>query len=463
MRSLPNQTAFWMILFVAYATAAALIRITHIETLIGDDAESFLWSRTLDWGYGVQPPLYAWIHWGTNRIFGETLASSVAVRAISHLSIFVGAFALARWFAPVRIAGLAALGVFMVPEISQTFLRTRTHNILATGLAPLMVLTFLMLVERRRTRDYALFGVAAAFAILAKATVAILAAGLIAAALTDRAGRQALWSHKILFTVALLVLLMAGPALWLAMNFQLGTASLQKFEPTGERAEGIARFLRSMFDSWGAVAIFGTLAFVLTRRGEASLRPGAGLVWRAGAFSVVLLVAGLLLAGASEVKERWLVPILVPVIPVLLVQLMNRRGWAGFLPPVLAGAYGIAMLLALPAYHRERPLPPIAPYAALADSLAEIPADLILTSSDTAANMWATRPDRPMRQWVPSERIACEGTVMLLVAAPGPADTAILAAQTAPCTLTSLGTQEVPTSPGGPVYRAEVLRLISPG
>lgn len=411
----------------------------------------------------MQPPLYAWLHWGTNQIFGEVLASSVAVRAISHFGIFVGTFALARWFAPVWIAGLAALGVFMVPEISQTFLRTRTHNILATGLAPLMVLTFLMLVARQRTRDYALFGVAAALAILAKATVAILAAGLIVAALTDRAGRQALFSRKMLLAVALMVLMMAGPAIWLAMNFQLGTASLQKFQPTGERAEGIARFLRSMFDSWGAVAIFGTLAYVLTRKGEGAERPGASLVWRAGGFAVVLLVAGLLLAGASEVKERWLVPILVPIIPVLLVQLMQRKGWARYLPPALAGAYGIAMLLALPAYHRERPLPPIAPYAALADALAEIPADLILTSSDTAANMWATRPDRPMRQWVPSERIACEGTVMLLVAAPGPADTATLAAQTAPCTLTSLGTQEVPTSPGGPVYRAEVLHLISPG
>lgn len=462
MRNLTNQTAFWVILFLAYATIAALIRITHIETLIGDDAESFLWSRTLDWGYGVQPPLYAWLHWGTNRIFGEVLASSVAARAISHFSIFIGAFALARWFAPVRIAGLAALGVFMVPEIAQTFLRTRTHNILATGLAPLMVLTFLMLVERRRTRDYALFGLAAAFAILAKATVAILAAGLILAALTDRTGRQALWSRKVLMTVAILVLLMAGPALWLAMNFQLGTASLQKFQPTGERAEGIARFLRSMFDSWGAVAIFGTLAFVLTRRGDTPERPGASLVWRAGAFAVVLLVAGLLLAGASEVKERWLVPILVPIIPVLLVQLMNRKGWARFLPPALAGAYGIAMLAALPAYHRERPLPPIAPYAALADALAEIPADLVLSTSDVAANMWAVRPDRPMRQWVPSERIACTGTVMLIVPAPGPADTAILAAQTAPCTLTPVSAQDISTTTDGPVYRAEVLRLTPP-
>lgn len=463
MRSLPNQTAFWMILFLAYATAAALIRITHIETLIGDDAESFLWSRTLDWGYGVQPPLYAWIHWGTNRIFGEGLASSVAVRAISHFGIFVGAFALARWFAPVWIAGLAALGVFMVPEISQTFLRTRTHNILATGLAPLMVLTFLMMVERRKTLDYALFGVAAAFAILAKATVAILFAGLIVAALTDRAGRQALASRKVLLTGALLLLLMAGPALWLAMNFQLGTASLQKFEPTGERAEGIARFLRSMFDSWGAVAIFGGLAFILTRRGDAPTKPGASLVWRAGAFAVILLVAGLLLAGASEVKERWLVPILVPIIPVLLVQLMQRKGWARFLPPALAGAYGIVMLLALPAYHRERPLPPIAPYAALADGLAAIPADLILSSGDTAANLWAVRPDRPMRQWVPSERIACTGTVLLLVYAPGPADTGILAAQTAPCTLTPISTRDVPTNPDGPLFRAEVLRLTPPG
>lgn len=463
MRHLTNQTAFWMLLFAGYALAAALIRITHIETLAGDDAESFLWSRTLEWGYGVQPPLYAWLHWAMNQLLGETLASSVAMRAICHLGIYAGAFALARWFAPVRIAGLAALGVFLVPEISQTFLRTRTHNMLATALAPLVVLTFLLLVTRRRPGDYALFGAVAALGILAKATVAVLPVALLLAALTDRDSRGALWSWKVTLAVGSLAALLAGPALWLWDNLDLGTASLSKFEPTGDRAEGFSRLLRSMLDSWGVVALLGAIAFMATRGRPLTTTRGAALVWRTAAIALIVLVAGLAISGASEVKERWLVPILIPLVPVLLVQLMLRKGWLRFLPSALGGAYALAMLAALPAYHLDRPRPPMAPYATLARALAETPADLILGSSNMAANVWIARPGLPVRQWVPHERIACHGTVMLVVSAPDPADTVVLAAQTAPCTLTPVSTREVATGPDGPTYRIEVLRLVPPG
>lgn len=462
MGNLTKRTAFWILLFVAYALVAASIRITHIETLTGDDAESFLWSRTLEWGYGVQPPLYAWLHWAVNRLFGETLAATVAMRALCHVGIGAGAFALARRFAPVRIAGLAALGVFLVPEVAQTFLRTRTHNMLATALAPLVVLAFLRLLDRQRWRDHALFGAAAALGILAKATLAILPLALVLAALTRPDWRAALRRPRVLVALGLCAALLAGPALWLWGNAGLGTASLTKFAPTGDRVQGLFRLLRSLADSFGPAAAVTALAVLATRRATAPASPALALVWRTGGVSLLLILAGLAISGASEVKERWLVPVLIPLVPVALARVMQRQGWARMVPATLGGAYGLAMLAALPAWHRDRPRPSMAPYAALAATVARMPADLILGGGDVAANLWLSRPGLPVRAWVAGETVTCRGTVMLIVPAPGPADTALLARQSAPCRLTPLALRETPTTPEGPVYRIELLRLTPP-
>ncbi len=153
-----DRTAFWLILFALYAIAQSAIRLHYKSSFFGDDSELFLWARELAWGYGVQPPLYAWIQWGLNQIFGDGHLSMAAMRALCLWGIYSAAFLLARRFAPVGLAGLAALGVFLVPEISQTFLRTRTHNLLVTALVPLACIAFIDLLQRRRLWDYALYG-----------------------------------------------------------------------------------------------------------------------------------------------------------------------------------------------------------------------------------------------------------------------------------------------------------------
>jgi 4-amino-4-deoxy-L-arabinose transferase-like glycosyltransferase len=145
-----DRPAFWLAIFALYAVSAAAIRVYFKTSLFGDDSELFLWARQLAWGYGVQPPLYAWLQWGMNQVFGQGQVAMAATRALCHWGIYSAGFLLARRFAPVRVAGLAALGLFLIPEISQTFLRTRTHNLLVTALVPLACIAFLDVLARRR-------------------------------------------------------------------------------------------------------------------------------------------------------------------------------------------------------------------------------------------------------------------------------------------------------------------------
>jgi 4-amino-4-deoxy-L-arabinose transferase-like glycosyltransferase len=58
-------------LLVAALTAARLVALfrTPLE-LYPDEAQYWLWSRTLDFGYYSKPPVIAWAIWATTAIGG---------------------------------------------------------------------------------------------------------------------------------------------------------------------------------------------------------------------------------------------------------------------------------------------------------------------------------------------------------------------------------------------------------
>jgi 4-amino-4-deoxy-L-arabinose transferase-like glycosyltransferase len=219
----------WVALFAGYAVLAALLRLTYRDSVIADDAESFLWARSLAWGYGPQPPLYAWLHWAVFQVLGETALASAVTHAIAQFTVPVGAFLLARRFAPVALAGAATLAIFIVPEVGRAFPVTRTHNILATALTPLVVLTFLIWLERQGRGRALLFGAVAALAILAKATATLVFASLLIAAVLSLETRVRIRPAQLALAIGAMVTILFLPGLWLWQNADVGTASLVKF------------------------------------------------------------------------------------------------------------------------------------------------------------------------------------------------------------------------------------------
>ena len=107
--SIFGQTAFWLALFALYALCQSAIRVYYKTSLFGDDSELFLWARQLAWGYGVQPPLYAWLQWAVNQVFGQGQVAMAAMRALCLFGIYSAGFLLARRFA-VELAGGDAEG-----------------------------------------------------------------------------------------------------------------------------------------------------------------------------------------------------------------------------------------------------------------------------------------------------------------------------------------------------------------
>ncbi len=69
---LTSSAAWRTVLVLAGALTAlrlAALFLTPLE-LYPDEAQYWLWSRTLDWGYVSKPPMIAWLIAATTRIGG---------------------------------------------------------------------------------------------------------------------------------------------------------------------------------------------------------------------------------------------------------------------------------------------------------------------------------------------------------------------------------------------------------
>jgi len=53
-----------------YFLLQLLVRVTVAGGVEKDEAEQLLWTQTLAWGYGPQPPLYSWLQWAVFRLTG---------------------------------------------------------------------------------------------------------------------------------------------------------------------------------------------------------------------------------------------------------------------------------------------------------------------------------------------------------------------------------------------------------
>lgn len=444
-----DRPAFWLLLFAAYGAAISVIRLSTPWLIEGYEAESFLWSLDLAWGYGVQPPLYAWVQWGLMRIFGEGLVAVTVMRSLCLAAIYGAGFLLARRFAGVAVAGMAALTLALIPEIGQTFLRTRTHNVLAVALVMVAVWAFLRALERGRRRDHALFGAMAALAVLAKATAAVFPLAMIVAALTFPAARAALLRPRALIGLCVALALAAGPALWSYANFSLATASSAKFEMTGDRLAGFAGSLRALFDAFGFAAVAIGLGMVLTR-GPVAGSDERRLVFRAGVIALALALAGVLIAGASEIKERWMVAVLVPVVPVAAAAVMQRSGRARYLAAGLGALAAVVAMAGVPGKFLRRADVPYAAYAPAAAALETRAPARILAPKDIAASLVLARPGLSARERVDTGGEPCAGDVILLRPADLPDDRAAFLARLGPCAVTIREEATLPAHPPAP-------------
>ncbi len=304
---------------LALALAHVLVRVAVSPALKWDEAEQMLWSQQLALGYGAQPPLYTWLQWGVNALVGPSvLALSLLKHALLALTYALMWLA-ARELLDERGAWWASASMMLLPALGWYSVRDHTHTILVTAMACGAWWLLLRIVRQPRPLDFAALGLVCGLGMLAKYSFALVAGAMLLAALSVPRARRALLSRG-WWWAPLVGLLVVGPHLvWLLSHLHEATASTlgkMEIQAASGPLKGVRHLLQGVAGTLALFALFALWAF----RGacwRGPVQPAAPwaqqLFRRYLALVLAALLAMVLLAGVTEFKGRWLLPLLCVV------------------------------------------------------------------------------------------------------------------------------------------------------
>jgi 4-amino-4-deoxy-L-arabinose transferase-like glycosyltransferase len=218
------RSALVLTVALALARLVALFR-TPLE-LYPDEAQYWLWSRTLDFGYYSKPPVIAWSIWATTLLGGDSepwvrLSAGLYQAGATLVVFLIGR----RLYGPA--VGLAAAALYaLMPGIQLSALVAATDAPLLffMGLAILAYVSFLGAPAARRLPLAVGMGAALGLAFLSKYAAVYFVAGLAAHLVLSREARAA-WTLSTAAAALLAFAAVLAPNL--AWNATHGFATFQ--------------------------------------------------------------------------------------------------------------------------------------------------------------------------------------------------------------------------------------------
>ena len=304
---------------LALALAHVVVRVAVSPALKWDEAEQILWTQQLAWGYGAQPPFYTWLQWGMNQVFGPSVLSLSLLKHGLLALTYVLMYLAGRELLGARGAWSASASMLLLPPLGWFSVRDQTHTILVTAMTCGAWWLLLRIVRRPRAVDFAWLGLVCAVGMLAKYSFALVAGAMLAAALSVPESRRALLSRGWWWAPVVGVIVVLPHGVWLLSHLQEATSgTIGKMQIQPER--GLGRGLLSLLDGVaGALALFALLALwafrsAWWRQPLAPAAPWAHRVFvRYLALVLLALLGMVLVAGVTNFKGRWVLPLLCMV------------------------------------------------------------------------------------------------------------------------------------------------------
>ncbi len=185
--------------------------------LFFDEAQYWLWSRDLAFGYFSKPPLIAWIIRGASELCGQGEACIRAPSPLIHAATAMVVYAIGRRLYDGRIGFWAGITYATLPGVSFS------SGLISTDV-PLLFFVALALLALIRLKegggwDWALvLGAAIGFGLLSKYAMSYFLLGLAAYAIWSAQGRALLKSAKLYAALALGAALLAPNVIWNMQN-----------------------------------------------------------------------------------------------------------------------------------------------------------------------------------------------------------------------------------------------------
>ncbi|MBH1963159.1 MAG: glycosyltransferase family 39 protein [Comamonadaceae bacterium] len=308
----------WLLLL---ALSHVAVRLVISPALKWDEAEQILWSQNLALGYGAQPPLYTWLQWGLNAVFGPSVLALSVLKHSALILTYVLMWGAGRELLGTRGAWWASASMLLLPPLGWYSVRDQTHSILVTAMTCAAWWMLFRLIKKPRPRDFALLGLAFGIGMLSKYSYALVAGAMVMAALSVPEARRALLSHGWWLTPIVAALVFLPHASWLLTHLQeatTGTLNKMQIQADPSRIKGLLSLLTSLL---GVLLLWILVAYWAFRsswwKTNAVTAPAAS--WALPLFKRYLALVGLallamvLVGGVTNFRERWLLPLLCAV------------------------------------------------------------------------------------------------------------------------------------------------------
>ena len=311
------------------------IRLSPLQ-LYADEAQYWVWSRQLDFGYFTKPPLIAWIIRATT-LGGDAEPLVRLSSPLLHAAAGLFLFRAARRLYDGRTALFALLVYALMPAVQLGSFVVSTDTPLVACLSGALWAYVALQTAQGRGRLLAAgaLGLTLGLGFLAKYAALYAVLGVVLHLALSRSGRKA-WTPAAAAIAALVFALTIAPnVIWNATHSMAAVGHLAREAAWGERAGGLLRaaaFLGSQFGVFGPVSfavLIGGGVWLAARR---KLLPQDGLLlaWVAPPLIVVLVQA--FIAGA---KANWAAAAFAPG-AILVAAWMLRWGRPRLLIAVLA-------------------------------------------------------------------------------------------------------------------------------
>jgi 4-amino-4-deoxy-L-arabinose transferase-like glycosyltransferase len=296
------------VLLVAGLTVARLVALfaTPLE-LYPDEAQYWLWSRTLDFGYYSKPPMIAWAIWATTAIGGDAEAWVRLAAPLFQAGATLAVFAIARrlYDGGVALAAAALYALAPAIQLSAAVIATDAPLLFFLGLS-MLAYVGLQQAGKRRLLLAAAFGTALGLAFLSKYAAVYGVIGVALHLALSREARRA-WSPAAA-TGALLsfAAVMAPNLVW---NAQHGFATVQHTAANAAwggrqlfNVPELGEFLLTQFGVFGPIPFAALIIGVVLAARRRTVTP-ADLLLLCFTLPPLLIVTGQ--AFVSRANANW--------------------------------------------------------------------------------------------------------------------------------------------------------------
>ncbi len=293
--------------------------------LFYDEAQYWIWSKYLSFGYYSKPPMVSWLIYLTSNICGDAEPCIKLSSSIVHFITAIVIFFIGKKLYTPQIGFLSAISYITSPGVSFSSLIISTDPALIC-FAALTLLSFIYALERNTISSWLLVGLFGGLGMLTKYSMSILAFSVFGYLISSNKYKFTFRNYKIYLAALTGLLIFLPNIIWNYQHYFVTfshTKDNANLQGSLFHLKHLGEFFLAQFAVFGPILFF-CLIFLVTfanYKKKALSERTLLLTW----FITPTLLLMLILSLLSRAHANWAATISVPATIMVIAYLVNRK------------------------------------------------------------------------------------------------------------------------------------------